>query len=467
MGGSSAGGAGGRGGATSSDGQGGGTTGQQAGFSRCIEDWPTSGGPHLRKPSLVADVPKLLWRNQDIGGSQSGDLKDGGPVLSGGRIAFSSGDWVFFLGKNGSGLQKVKYNALAAYPSALVADESGNVYYRTPDGVYSLDAAGNLRWSLGGGGSGGTGEFATGIPGVLGPDGVVYFAGSGQSVSAYRTSDGKVLWSHSEPTNKNINLVSVVGGGGKAVFAAYDGGYPDTHTSALDTRDGTVLGSFIDPKYGTSFTWGWSMWLEGWDLGIACDLYYVFDTCGALKSQSPLAGSSRSGVIAPGELVAMVTDPNATGRWTQIALYSTDGTVVVGPAPSEGQPIAAGADGTIYTYNCRSSTPAFNGILAYSYDLKELWRFDLGGSECGGITGNVILDDDGVMYLTRVADGDVVEALAIQTASPGLAESSWPSLRHDNRGTAWLVPGTPDAPASDAGSMEDTIDAPLPSVVDN
>jgi hypothetical protein len=110
-----------------------------------------------------------------------------------------------------------------------------------------------------------------------------------------------------------------------------------------------------------------------------------------------------------------------------------------------------------------------NGIVAYAYDLKELWRLDLGGSECAGVTGKVVLDDDGVMYLTRVADGGVVEALALQTASPGLAESSWPSLRHDNRGTAWLVSGTPTALASDAGSaaIGDAIDAPLPSASGN
>ena len=40
------------------------------------------------------------------------------------------------------------------------------------------------------------------------------------------------------------------------------------------------------------------------------------------------------------------------------------------------------------------------------------------------------------------------ELVAIQTRSPGLADSSWPSIRHDNRGTAWLVPGLPSAAAS-------------------
>lgn len=51
-----------------------------------------------------------------------------------------------------------------------------------------------------------------------------------------------------------------------------------------------------------------------------------------------------------------------------------------------------------------------------------------------------MLDTDGVLYLVRTDDGGELDLLAIQTRSLGLANSSWPSLRHDNRGTSWLVP---------------------------
>jgi hypothetical protein len=117
------------------------------GFSKCIGDWPTAGGPHPMKPSLALDAPRVLWQRQDFGGSQSGRLYDGGPVLSGNRLAFQAGDWVYFVNKDGTKPQRVKYNALAAWPSALVADLDGNVYYSTPDGLYSLDANGSFRWS--------------------------------------------------------------------------------------------------------------------------------------------------------------------------------------------------------------------------------------------------------------------------------------------------------------------------------
>jgi hypothetical protein len=83
------------------------------------------------------------------------------------------------------------------------------------------------------------------------------------------------------------------------------------------------------------------------------------------------------------------------------------------------------------------------------------------------MTGNVVLDDDGVMYLMRSSPNIYgTQVIAIQTQSPGLADSSWPSWRHDNRGTAWLVPGSPATGDSDAGAPPDlgtppaVIDAP-------
>jgi hypothetical protein len=135
---------------------------------------------------------------------------------------------------------------------------------------------------------------------------------------------------------------------------------------------------------------------------------------------------------------------------------------VAGPTPAEGWPIAAGADGTIYTFRCQDvGTTSINRVLAYSYDLTELWRYDLGGNACKGMTGNVVLDDDGVMYLMRRGDVGGTEVMAIQTRSPGLADSSWPSFRHDNRGTAWLVPGTAGSTTADDADVSDVTDAPV------
>jgi outer membrane protein assembly factor BamB len=409
------------------------------GFSKCVEDWPTADGPRPTKPSLAVDAPTLAWKTNIPWGQAFSGITEGGPVLSRSRLAFQASDWIYFLDKNGANPQQVKFNSMGDFPSGLVADTEGNIYYVAQDGVYSVDADGKLRWH-GGYGAPTTGgeEFVHFRPPVLGPDGVVYAVTYSQRLFAIRTSDGSLVWSQPAPGDQYPSEVR--GGAGKAVFVAMNG----ERTDALDTRDGSALGSLVRPQYGRSFTWDWGSWVLGWDLGIADNNVYVFDSCGLLRWSKLPQGAS--GVVAPGELL-VVAPPGA------LALYDTSGTVVTGPLPAEGRPMAAGADGTIYTYVCDS-------ILAYSLDLKELWRFDLGGGFCTTPTGGVILDDDGMMYLVRASATGGTEVIAFQTGSPGLADSSWPSWRHDNRGTAWLVPGTPAATTDDA-AVTDVIDAPI------
>jgi outer membrane protein assembly factor BamB len=421
-------------------------------FLSCIEDWPTPGGPHARKPSLPGESPKILWRSL-FPGHQTGSRSDGGPVLSADRLAFHASDWVHFVNKDGSKPQKKKYNGLGWYASALVADLDGNVYYSTPDGLFSVDANAELRWSVSAAPPANT-ELAAGIPPVLGPDGVVYFATLDKWVVALRASDGQFLWSRPPPST-NVWWTRVMGGGGNALFVGYESAYPNAHTDALDKKDGKVLGSFVRPAYGASFTWGWGAWIEGWDYGIGYGNIYVFDTCGRMRLSGVPPGS---GLMVPGELLALATSSQSG----TLVLLDTAGNTVGGPAPAEGAVIAVGADGTIYTFRCQDADNAINRILAYSYDLQELWRLELGSAiGCPGITGNVVLDDSGVMFLTRPGDPgtDSTEVVAIQTASPGLADSSWPSLRHDNRGTAWLVPGSSSPSDSDGGTTA-PIDAP-------
>jgi outer membrane protein assembly factor BamB len=425
-------------------------------FDRCIADWPTAGGPHPLKPSLAVDAPNVVWKRADFRGGQTGVFADGGPILSKNRLAFQAGDWVHFVNKDGTAPQEVKYNGRWSYASALVADLEGNVYYTTPDGVYSLDATGKLRWSKGfvKATAGGTpdGSLEALAP-VLGPDGVLYAATNDEVVSAYRASDGEVLWSQPAPLTR-WGYSKVMGGGGKALFVAFSG----THTDALDIRDGSNLGTLVDPESNAGFAVGWGGWIESWNLDVSVGNIFVYDHCGKHKWSGTPRGS---GVMLSGELLAIGTKYQNG----ELLLFNTDGRVVAGPVPAEGWPIVTGADGTIYNYSCVDGKNSINRILAYSYDLKELWRLDLGGALCYHITGNVVLDDDGVMYLMRNGDaeGGAIEStqvIAIQTRSPGLADSSWPSLRHDNRGTAWLVSGTPAA-ATDAASAPEAKDAPI------
>jgi outer membrane protein assembly factor BamB len=196
--------------------------------------------------------------------------------------------------------------------------------------------------------------------------------------------------------------------------------------------------------------------MESWNLDISFGNMVVFDRCGKHKWSGSPKGS---GVMVSGERLAIGT----TTQVGELLLFNTEGQIVAGPVPVEGWPIVTGADGTIYNYRCLDGVDPINRIVAYSTALEELWRIDLGGDACYYITGNVVLDDDGMMYLMRAgrAGGGAIEStevIAIQTRSPGLADSSWPSRRHDNRGTAWLVSG---ATATDDAAAPEAKDAPI------
>jgi outer membrane protein assembly factor BamB len=391
------------------------------GFSRCIEEWPHANGSHQTRMSLAVDAPRVVWKTQMHWGLSPSGPYDAGPVVSKQRLAVQTADRLIFVNKDGSDPQDVKYSPVGDLPSNVAADAEGNVYFVARDGVYSVDATGKLLWNrLLGSNSGGEGEFATHSPPVLGPDGVLYATTSSEDVVALRTSDGSVLWSYS--AFGNTYSPKILGGGGKSLFVTVDA----ERTDALDTGTGELLGSPIRPKYGRSLGGDWGGWVEGWEFGIAYSNGYVFDQCGSFKwSKEPYG---KSGVIAAGELM-VVAPPD------KLALFNAAGEMVAGPSSAKGHPVAAGADGTIYTVDGRI-------VLAHLLDLTELWRLDLGsGAE---ITGTVVLDDDGMMYLVHPSESGGTELVAIQTRSPGLADSSWPSIRHDNRGTAWLVPGVPN-----------------------
>ncbi|MBN2574428.1 MAG: PQQ-binding-like beta-propeller repeat protein [Deltaproteobacteria bacterium] len=433
------------------------------GFSTCIENWPAAGGPHPVRSSLSVEAPRLLWAI-DVAGSQSlgGRIvsSDGGPVLAGDRLAFQAGAFIYFVNKDGTDPQSYGAASSGSYPSGVVADLEGNVYSVAQGSIFSLDRTGRLRWQGGGAGQL-QGEFPYYDPPVLGPDGVVYGVASDERVYALRTSDGKTLWSKPAPKDK-YHASYMAGGVGNGLFVQMGA----DRTDVLNTTDGSTMGTIrvlIDgvpktPSSGLSDVYAWTF-------GIAQSADFVYDACGNLRwSKWSRLAPNASGVIAVGERLVVTsyqTDEHGNPLSpNMMTLYDAEGTVVGGPMPVEGRPLAAGADGTIYTVRCEGGTPPINRIVAYTSDLLPLWSFDLGGDFCLGMNGNVVLDDDGVMYLKRTSPNlSSTQVMAIQTRSPGLADSSWPSWRHDNRGTAWLVPGVATSGNADAHEAQEVSEA--------
>jgi outer membrane protein assembly factor BamB len=276
-------------------------------------------------------------------------------------------------------------------------------------------------------------------PPALSPEGVLFAVCADGYLRAMSAQNGQELWRQSAVVTRGPS--QVMGGGGGAVFML--NGISGVH--AYDSKTGQHLVEFRDSSDPHLFSTK-GMWALGWEFGVQFGAIDSFDCCGRLKwtTLMPSAYADSSGVIAFGEvLVATKWDMDSSGNRTsadRMYRYAPDGAVVQGPVSGVGEPYLAGADGTIFTVNCQYSSPKANQLIAYTSDLRELWRLDLGPvDQCP--VGNGILDDDGILYLARAKGStEGVEVVAIQTQSPGLAESSWPSFRHDNRGTMWLSP---------------------------
>jgi outer membrane protein assembly factor BamB len=435
--------------------------GSVSGLSPCIADWPSAGRAPQARASLDVGSPMIVWSRKvpSTAFFEPGYLFDNvGLVVSKGNLVLGAHGPLVLVDKNGDYRQCEPTYSRGDMASPATVDQDGNLYSVALSGVYSFDPSGKIRWRLATSNETG-GEFMVFYPPGLSPDGVLYAVCADGYLRAIGTSDGKEIWR--QPANVRTGPSQVMGGAGRAVFML--SGTEGVH--AYDSRTGQHLGEFHSKGNGPLFAFR-GMWALGWDFGIQFGALYSFDTCGRPK-WSTLVDSrynDLSGVISLGEtLVATKWDVDGKGNRLspdRMYRYAADGKVVQGPIAGQGEPYLAGADGTIYTVNCASSSPKANELIAYSTDLREIWRLDLGVSNnCPA--GNGVLDDDGVLYLVRGHKEEwAVEILAIQTQSPGLAESSWPSLRHDNRGTMWLTP-LPPLSGSNPG-----VDTSVPAAVD-
>src|SRR5215212_2009744 len=71
-----------------------------------------------------------------------------------------------------------------------------------------------------------------------------------------------------------------------------------------------------------------------------------------------------------------------------------------------------------------------SSLVALSPALETLWTLDLPGVFRNYATA--VMADDGILY-AQMSTSAGNEIIAVQTTSPGLASSSWPSRRHANR----------------------------------
>ena len=158
----------------------------------------------------------------------------------------------------------------------------------------------------------------------------------------------------------------------------------------------------------------------------------LLDTCGqqVWSTDVRIGGCGIRGhaVVGVGETVYLPTGSCVESGIVGVGL---DGKIASGPVPRHEVPWLAGADGTLYAADLfgQNGIPQTR-VVALSPNLDELWHLDING----GLTSHAtaVMSDDGILY-AQTSSG----VAAIQTTSPGLAQSSWPTYRHDNRLSNW------------------------------
>lgn len=396
--------------------------------NRCVDGWPAAGEPFAPAAPLPGVTPGILWRTRL--GSTMGDWL----LLTEDRLAFAAGASLYLLDHDGNLLRRRGSPAAEGITSA-VADRDGNFYF-AGHSVYSVDADGELRWLAPLPGEDGIYPRATGRL-VTSPDGALFFGATDGHLYAVEGRDGALRWRR-RITGDGQRPPAVLGGAGDAVLAIARDGEPTaqlwntatgTPTAHFVARDGERHGAMFGRRLGVV-----TQRME--DRGGAYPWMHiaVHDPCARERWRLPATRPQWPALIGPDDQLFVVERDDVEGSATFVSVYDEAGARVAGPVEMP-PPWGIGADGTVYAVACDSS--GYEGpsrLHAYDAGLAELWTLPLG--DACPMAGPVI-DARGRLYFAWYIDRGT-EIVAVQTASPGIAATSWPVRRRDARGTGWL-----------------------------
>lgn len=395
---------------------------------RCI-DLPMDNSAQPRPSLQDVGMPRILWQ-KTLPGSGNFHLP---LALAGDHLAITDNNalWIVDRGNGSIVGQVVGGPAWGPSASGAVADADGNFYFATST-VFSVKPNGTIRWQKELGPNQAQSMELTSVSGLtLSPEGVLYFAATDGVLYAVRARDGTEVW------KRDIHLINAGreapggSGGDHALFwadATYDANTGEP--SGLPVIEGK-------PTQGKAIHYG--LFVNRYIFDDNYDQFihgYVLDKCSQVLWALPNhVGSSWYFALVgfDGEFLADGFDHR--GDSNLVSIYSKTGTLLRGPMAVKGQPENLGADNAFYTFECRAPDQNLT-LRAYSWDsLQMLWSLDLGtGCEPGN---NAVLADDGVLYVAR-GMGSPIEIIAVQTQSPGLADTAMPTWLYNNRRTGWL-----------------------------
>jgi len=392
--------------------------------STCIENWPVD-PKATPSPSLPVDnAGQVLWTKEVPGGTYVGPL-----AMAGERLAYVSGNTLHILDRAGNLVSSFMEPTSFTGASGPVADTEGNFYFGNAE-ITSVTPDGEGRWhqTLGVDISGSTETTYTSQL-TLSPDGILYFTATDGFLYAFNASDGELTWKREVGISKYGPDPFRIGHGiGDTIIT--EGGHYNAISgavSALPTVDGIEYG-IGRASYSS---------LLGFTMNAETNWWKIrgLNPCGEPKYSLP---ADKYNIV---ELVGF--DDSMIGIYGENAIiYSAIGEEQVGPVPLNGhyRPQVIGADGTIYYRYCTEDVYDVGemSIQAYSPSLELLWSVEV-GSPC--TLGPFGLAEDGVLYVLRTVYNTPnvhLELTAIQTASPGLANTAYPTFRTTNRRTGWI-----------------------------
>jgi len=391
---------------------------------RCIENWPVD-PKAMPSPSLPVDnAGQVLWTKEVPGGSFKGSF-----AKAGDRMAYLSGNTLVILDTEGNPINTFQDPTALTGNGPPVADADGNFYFGAAN-VISVTSEGEPLWRF---------ELGPDIAGTettytsqltLSPDGVLYFSATDGYLYAVRVSDGELVWNRQVGLNKSGTGPLKAGYGIGDTIVTVRGHYHATtgEMSASPVVDGT--------EYWVGLASFSGLIAYYWDEAHYTFRIHALDRCSEPKWSFPT--DKYMDVVLAG------FDDSLVGIYGEEAfIYSATGEQQAGPAPLDFHyyPKAIGADGTLYYTYCTELYEKDQGemsVQAYSPSLELLWSAEL-GKPC--LDEPPVLTDDGVLYVLRTKNEQYqshLELTAIQTASPGLANTAYPTLRTNNRRTGWI-----------------------------
>jgi len=354
--------------------------------------------------------------------STGGQVRSSLAIGADGTIYVGSWDHKLYA-INPDGSRKWTFTAADEIQSSPAIGADGTIYvgssyqfFNSPNNkLYAINPDGTPKWDF-------TPAGAVDSSPAIGVDGTIY-VGSRDGKLYAMNPDGTLKWAFKTDF---INSSPAIGADGTIYIGSFDkklyalnpngtqkwafitGGIVDS-SPAIDV-DGTIYLGSRDKKLYAINPDGSQKWAF---------------TTGDIVTSSAAIGTDGTIYVGSHDNKLYAINPNGTQKWT----FATNNAVSSSPA--------IGADGTIYV-------GSYDKFYAINPDgtQKLVFTIDGSGFAPGIIYSSPAIGPDGVVYIGG-ANGNS-NLYAIYSSSNGLASSSWPKFRHDNRNVGRVPPKTKD-----------------------